>query len=71
MPGRMTLGLFNSYDKTKIREAHRRALARAGPVPLAFDCNLATFGFPFDGEMRTPAEIVEWISETTSIGDGG
>ncbi len=69
--GRKTLGLYNSYDKTKIREAHRRALARAGPVALAFDCNLATFGFPFDRDMRTPAEIVEWISETTSIGDNG
>ncbi|MCK5037548.1 MAG: DUF531 domain-containing protein [Thermoplasmata archaeon] len=69
--GRMTLGLYNSYDPKKIREAHRRALARAGPVAMAFDCNLVTFGFPYDRDMRTPAEIVEWISETTSIGNGG
>ena len=69
--GRMTLGLYNSYDPKKIREAHRRALARAGPVALAFDCNLVTFGFPYDRDMRTPAEIVDWISETTSIGDHG
>ncbi len=71
MSGRMTLGLYNCYDLKKIREAHRRALARAGPVALAFDCNLVTFGFPYDREMRTPADIVEWISDTTSIGDNG
>lgn len=71
MAGRMTLGLYNTYDPTKIREAHRRILARAGPVALAFDCNLATFGFPFDWEMRTPKDIVDWISETTSIGENG
>lgn len=71
MSGRMTIGLYNSYDKTKMREAHRRALARAGPIALAFDCNLATFGFPYERELRTPADIVSWISETTSIGDGG
>lgn len=67
----MTLGLYNTYDKTKIREAHRRVLARAGPVALAFDCNLATFGFPYELEMRTPKDIVDWISTTTSIGEGG
>ena len=67
----MTIGLFNSYDKNKMREAHRRALARAGPIALAFDCNLATFGFPYERDLRTPNDIVSWISETTSIGDGG
>ncbi len=71
MPGRMTIGLYNTYDKTKIREAHRRVLARAGPVASAFDCNLVTFGFPYDREMRTPKVIVDWISETTSIGESG
>ncbi len=46
--GRMTLGLWNTYDRLRFAEAHRRALARAAPVALAFDANLATFGFPFD-----------------------
>ena len=69
--GRMTIGLYNSYDPVKFAEAHRRALARAGPIALAFDANLATFGFPYDKDLRTPLEIVRWISGTTSIGEGG
>jgi hypothetical protein len=71
MPGRMTIGLYNTYDPTKLREAHRRVLARSGPVALAFDCNLATFGFPYGREMRTSQDIVDWLSTTTSIGEGG
>src|SRR2546426_2936581 len=69
--GRMTIGLYNSYDPVKFAEAHRRALARAGPIALAFDANLATFGFPYDKDLRTPVEIVRWISGTTSIGESG
>jgi len=49
---RATLGLFNSYDPVRFHEAHRRALARAAPLALAFDANLATFGFPFDEGRR-------------------
>ena len=69
--GRMTIGLYNSYDPVKFAEAHRRALARAAPVALAFDANLATFGFPYDKDVRTPLEIARWVSGTTSIGEGG
>lgn len=71
MPGRVTIGLYNSYDPVKFREAHRRVLARAGPLALAFDCNLATFGFPYDRELSTPVEIARWVSTTTTIGEGG
>lgn len=71
MPGRVTIGLYNSYDPVKFHESHRRALARAGPLALAFDCNLATFGFPYDKELSTPAEIASWVSTTTSIGESG
>lgn len=70
-PGRMTIGLYNSYDPVKFHEAHRRALARAGPVALAFDANLATFGFPYEEDLDTPLEVVEWVAGTTSIGEGG
>ncbi len=69
--GRLTIGLYNSYDPVKFHEAHRRALARAGPVALAFDANLATFGFPYEKELATPLEIVEWVAGTTSIGESG
>lgn len=48
MPGRLTLGLYNSYDPRRFSEAHRRALVRAAPLALAYDANLATFGFPYD-----------------------
>jgi hypothetical protein len=52
-------------------EAHRRALARAGPLALAFDANLALFGFPLPEEPRTPKELAEWVAGTTSIGKDG
>ena len=71
MPGRATIGLYNTYDPVKFHEAHRRAIARAGALALAFDCNLATFGFPFDKELTTPAAIAQWVASTTSIGEGG
>lgn len=71
MPGRVTIGLYNSYDPVKLAEAHRRALARAGPLALAFDCNLTTLGFPFDKELSTPLKVAEWLSTTTSIGESG
>ncbi|MDD1773439.1 MAG: DUF531 domain-containing protein [Methanomassiliicoccales archaeon] len=69
--GRMTIGLYNSYDPVNFREAHRRILARAGPLSLAFDANLATFGFPFPKELSTPHEIADWTATTTSIGENG
>src|SRR6266550_2775913 len=69
--GRMTLGLYNSYDPVKFAEAHRRAIARAAPIALAFDANVATFGFPFDRELRTPQQMAAWVSGTTSIGEEG
>jgi len=69
--GRMTIGLYNSYDPVSFREAHRRILARAGPLALAFEANLATFGFPFPRELSTPQDIADWISTTTSIGEDG
>jgi hypothetical protein len=69
--GRLTLALYNSYDPVRLAEAHRRALARAAPVALAYDANLATLGFPFDKDLRTPVEVARWLSTTTSIGKGG
>ncbi|MDR0778399.1 MAG: DUF531 domain-containing protein [Methanomassiliicoccaceae archaeon] len=69
--GRVTIGVYNSYNPNKFMEAHRRALARAGPLALAFDSNLALFGFPFPEEPRTPRELAEWVAGTTSIGDNG
>jgi hypothetical protein len=69
--GRATIGLFNSYDPNNFREAHRRALARAGALALALDQNLATFGFPFPEGPSTPRELADWVADTTTIGDDG
>ncbi|MCX6653322.1 MAG: DUF531 family protein [Methanomassiliicoccales archaeon] len=69
--GRATIALWNSYDPKTFREAHRRILARAGPLALAFDLNLATFGFPFPPELTTPQKIADWVATTTSIGEDG
>lgn len=59
MAGRLTLGLYNSYDPRRFFEAHRRALARAAPLALAFDANVATFGFPFDDLAAHGGRTVE------------
>lgn len=69
--GRITIGLYNSYDPNKFREPHRRALARTGDLALAFNMNLALFGFPIPEEANTPTEIAEWVAGTTSIGAHG
>lgn len=59
MPGRLTLGLYNSYDPRRFTEAHRRALARAAALALAFDAGLAAFGFPWDDLARHGGRTAE------------
>ncbi len=71
MGGRITIGLYNTYDRQRFREAHRRALARTAPIALAFDFNLVTFGFPFPEDRRTPMEVAEFVANSTTIGEGG
>jgi hypothetical protein len=68
MGGRITLGLYNSYDPRRLHEIHRRSIARAAPVCYAFDTNLALFGFPLEGSFT---EIVESLAGDTTIGEGG
>lgn len=67
-PGRITLGLLNTYDRRVLREPHRRAIARAGAVAAAFDANLALFGFPLPQGVKTAVELARWSSEKTTIG---
>lgn len=80
MGGRITLGLYNSYDPNHFHEAMRRAIARAAPLCAAFDYNLALFGFPFrafktsSGETprwKTPQELAGLVADSTTIGEGG
>lgn len=68
--GRITIGLYNSYDQN-FREPHRRVIARAGDLARAYDMGLALFGFPIPENVRTPKEIAEWVAGTTSIGGHG
>ena len=79
MTGRLTIGLYNCYDPVRFHDIMRRTLARAAPVCLAYDCNLATFGFPFDEgrrreskdpdapDLRTPTDVAEFVVDSTSI----
>ncbi len=69
--GRVTIGLYNAYDPRRFREPHRRVIARAAGLALAFDMNLALFGFPMPEDTGTPLEAARWIAGTTSIGDDG
>lgn len=71
MYGRVTIGLYNTYDRQRFREAHRRVLARSAPLAMAFDFNLATFGFPFPEDRKTPLKMAEFVADSTSIGEGG
>lgn len=79
---RITLGLYNGYDPKQWHDIMRITLARAGPIALAFDMDLATFGFPYAqarkrGAKRnvagldTPMDVADFVAEDTSIGDGG
>jgi uncharacterized protein len=81
--GRITLGLYNCYDAGRWHDIMRRTLARAAPVAAAFDCNLATFGFPFgEGvrretgqpdapDPRTPLDVAAFVADSSTIGEGG
>ncbi|WP_456471909.1 DUF531 family protein [Methanocaldococcus sp.] len=60
---RATLILYNSYDKNRWHEAHKRAIARAAPVCYAYNFNLAIMDFPIE-------EINLNIINTT-IGESG
>jgi hypothetical protein len=61
---------MNTYDRTTMREPHRRAVARAGALAAAFGCNLALFGFPMPKGVRTPEELADWSATKTTIGQG-
>jgi uncharacterized protein len=66
--GRVTLGIMNMYDRRTMREPHRRAIARAGAVAAAFDCNLSLFGFPLPAGVSTPEALAAWSGDRTTIG---
>ena len=56
MPGRMTIGLYNTYDPTKFREAHRRVLARSGRPHV---------GHVFAHQFEKRHHAIEYLSITS------
>jgi hypothetical protein len=64
----LTLGLYNTYDKVKVVEAHYRGIARGAPIAYAYGFNLALVGFPYDFEKQ---ELVEFVKDNTTIGSSG
>lgn len=83
LAARLTLGLCNTYDAGMWHDVMRVNLARAGPVALAFGCDLATFGFPYaqarergsTGKrplgLRTPLDVARFVAQGTTIGEEG
>jgi len=61
------LGLYNTYDKTKLAPAHVRAIARAAPLCWAYNLNLALINFPFEDVK----DAVETVTKDTQVGQGG
>ena len=68
---RITFGIYNTYDPLKLREPHRRAIARAGALCAAYEINLALFGFPLPAELSTPLEMADFVAKSTTIGQEG
>ena len=64
----LTLGLYNTYDRIKVVEAHYRGIARGAPIAYAFGFNLALVGFPYDFEKQ---ELVDFVKDNTTIGESG
>jgi hypothetical protein len=64
----LTLGLYNTYDKIKVVEAHYRGIARGAPIAYAYGFNLALVGFPYEFNEK---ELVEFVRGNTTIGASG
>lgn len=43
---KISLGLYNTYEGTTIKDSHIRAIARAAPLCIAYNLRLALFNFP-------------------------
>lgn len=81
MRGHLTLGLYNCYDPKQWHDVMRVTLARAGPVAMAYGCDVATFGFPFQQArargakssqpLATPVEVARFVAAGTGRGEGG
>lgn len=62
------IALFNTYDKLKFREGHRRAVVRAATIAYSFEFDLILVNFP---EIRSVSELVEKCTLRTTVGERG
>jgi hypothetical protein len=60
------LGLFNTYDQN-LAHGHKRAIARAAPLCLAYGLDLGIYNFPINDINH----LIKSITQDTSIGEGG
>jgi len=58
---RINLALYNTYDKLRWHEAHKRAIARASPIAKACEGNLILLDFP----VKSKEEVIEKVKDTT------
>lgn len=63
---RHILALYDTYEGG-LKQVHSRAVARAAPLCMAFDLDLALMGFPSDDLNR----VVKLSATETNIGKGG
>ncbi len=63
---RHTLGLYDTYEGG-LKPVHIRMVARAAPLCVAYDLDLALFGFP---EKDLP-RLIKKVLNDTNIGKGG
>ncbi len=66
MKSNITLGLFNTYSGSTMKDAHIRVVARAAPLCYAFNLNLCLFEFP----VKDAASLTSMVEKGTQIGDG-
>ncbi len=62
------IALYNTYDKNKFREGHRRAVVRASTLAYSFDFDIVLFDFP---EVDSINELVSLCTVRTTVGERG
>jgi hypothetical protein len=63
----ITLGLVNTYEGKTLKDTHIRAVARAAPLCIAYNLNLALFNFP----VADPDVLIKKVENQTHISRAG
>lgn len=62
------IALYNTYDKLKFREGHRRAIVRAATLAYSFDFDLILVNFP---EISSIPEMIKICTLRSTVGERG